>query len=135
MKPFDKAIGALLIALILIRVNGGIVAPTVSGPARVVIVQETGERMPPAQKDMLVEIQTGKGPVASYLKSRLHSVQVLDDDAKDENGQSVVSGGWIEGVRLPAVVILGAKTGQVLHRGQLPATPDELLGWLKGNGL
>lgn len=135
MKPADKALWAALVVLVLLRATGGgLVAPAIAGPARVVIVHETADDTV-AQRDMLAEIQIGKGPVAEYLKSKGHTIQVLDDDTQDENGQRVVDEAWLEGVRLPAVVILDATSRQAQQRGQLPATPDGLLGWLKGKGL
>lgn len=133
MKPFDKALGALLVALILLRVTGAgaSIGGKLTGPAQVVIVHETADTT--SERARLITALRN-GPTAEYLKTKGHALLVIDDDAVDENGAAVVKPDWITGVQLPAVAVLDS-AGRTAYRGPLPATADQLLELLKGKGL
>lgn len=133
MKPFDKALGALLVALILVRVTGAgaSIGGKLTGPALVVIIHETADTNTERAR-MITALRNG--PAAEYLKSKGHSLLVIDDDAIDANGLGVVKPDWITGSQLPVVVVLD-NSGRVAYREPLPATADLLLESLKGKGL
>lgn len=125
MKPLDKYLLVALLALVALRVTGtgpAIVAP--SGPVRAVIVHETGE-MTPALSRLVTALRTGGA--AEALQARSVPLDVLDDDSIDERGQAIVPPEWIQGVPLPALVIVDGTTRQVVRKGPLPATAAEVL--------
>lgn len=120
MKPFDKALWAALVVLLLMKyVGGGTLVPVATGPMQIVVVRESGDTTPGFSRTV-TELRNGEA--AAYLKSKNHRFDVWDDDVVDEKGQRLVNAEWIAGLALPAVVLLDGTSGRVLHRETLPAT-------------
>jgi len=133
MKPLDKALWVALFALVALRVTGGgsLVGPSVPDQLRIVIVRESGDTTAELARTINA---LRNGPAAAYLKSKNHRLDVLDDDAVDENGKSVVDPAWISGVGLPVIVLLDGKTGKLVDHQPLPLDADAVLTWLKNKG-
>jgi hypothetical protein len=109
--------------------------PVVEGAKRIVVIREAMEPTPELSRT-LVLLQSG--PVADYFKSKGHTVQIFDDEAKDEQGNpSAYVQAWLKILGdkpLPAVAIEDVTTRNVVHKDKLPASADAVLSIVKGVG-
>lgn len=133
MTTPNKLAVSFVLALVLLRLTGtgaSPLAPAVRGPLRVVIVHETLDTTPQLAR-LITALRRDGNEVEEYLRTKQHTLDVLDDDHQS------VDAAWFAGVRLPAVVLLDANTGQVQGRGELPADRQlpALLAWLKSQGV
>lgn len=104
-----------------------VVAP-VSGPREIILAYES-QNASPELKGALVSLRSG--PVADRLKSKQHTLGIVDLDEKDKDGNptpAVVA--WkrqFPGLQNPAIVIRDA-SGKVLHGEVLPvaATSEQI---------
>jgi hypothetical protein len=98
--------------------------PQPTGPLTILLVRESGDSTP--EMAMLIrDLRTG--PVADYLKSKMHALGVLDTNAKDPDGKpSPAVEEWrphFSGLTLPALVVYDPTTKRVLSKQAItPAT-------------
>lgn len=104
-------------------------APEV-GTRNVLIVRET-EDTTPEQARLATALRTGAH--AEYLKTKGHTLRILDDDAVNENGQPVAELAKYKPFTIPELLII-APPDKLLHRGPLPATAEAVIETLKANG-
>lgn len=101
--------------------------PVTVGKRAVVILRETDDNTPAIG---LLTTQLRTGEAAAYLKSKGHTLDILDDD----NPAPIVTKLVALGVAEPALFILDAATGAVVHQQPLPASAAEVLAVLKAHG-
>jgi hypothetical protein len=134
MNLFDRLSWLALIVGGLMLLNGGgdlPFTPAVSGPRTVVILHETAE-VTPELSQAFVALRSGDN--ASYLKSKNHSLLILDDDAVTTGGQPfpLIASLKGEGVPLPATFVLDGK--KVVAKSQLTGGAAQVMELLKGAG-
>ena len=101
------------------------------------IVRETADVTTP-QSALLVKLRTGTA--GSYLKTKGHTLSILDDDSVNEHGQpSKVVEAWrphFAGMTLPALFIIDAQTRQLLHKESIAptATADNIIERVREHG-
>lgn len=96
--------------------------PVVEGRRVVVILHESGE--PTAEFGrMKLALRKQGGEHAKYLAAKGHSLLILDKETPDENGQplAIVTQLNAINVPLPALFIINADTGDLLHSQPLTA--------------
>jgi hypothetical protein len=98
-----------------------------------VILHKTGDDMP-ADASLYVQLQDGES--AAYLKSRGHTLDILDDDPENQPTRvvSLLSKLNALGVAKPALYVLDASTGAVVHSQPRPSTAAEILDVVKSHG-
>lgn len=104
--------------------------PAPVGVRSVLIVRET-EDTTPEQARLATALRTGTH--AEYLKTKGHSLRILDDDAVNENGQPVAELAKYKPFSIPELLII-SPPDKLLHRGPLPKTADEVMSRLKEHG-
>lgn len=135
-RPSVKPLIPLFVLLVLRAiVAGGISLPSIipgpsEGPRQVLIVRETEETNP---KLAMMTTALRVGAHADYLKSKGHQLLILDDDAKNENGQPVKALEPFKPFTVPEILIVEPPS-KVLARQKLPETADEVMTLLKANG-
>jgi hypothetical protein len=111
--------------------------PTPAGSRSVILIRETAETT--AQLARLIT-SLRQGPSAEYLKSKKHSLTVLDDDAVGSDGKPyAVVEAWrphFAGMTLPVLIIVDPATQTLLRKVSLPgdATDDTVIQMLKAYG-
>lgn len=111
--------------------------PVVEGKRSILIVRETADATPDVAR-MITALRTP--PHADYLKSKGHTLAILDDDSVDENGNpSPLVEAWrphFAGMTLPVVFVIDPAGGKLIHKQSIPstATADDVMQILKGNG-
>ena len=107
----------------------------VEGRRTVVILHET-ETDTDEFARLVVALRAGAH--ADYISSKGHTLTILDDDAKDENGQPVplVSTLLPLNPQLPALFVLDSGDGRRLHHQALPAdaTAADVMAVLREHG-
>jgi hypothetical protein len=137
------AISLLLFGIALVCFGGELrgLVPSIggaAGPCDIVMVRETAEDTPEIGR-LVVGLQSGD--VAAYFESKGHELILVDDDAKDPNGNKAAILTAVEpqlsGLAPPQVVVIDRATRRVVHKQSVPAkaTAAELLAALKGAGL
>lgn len=104
------------------------------GPRNIFIIHESADSTPSFARTLTA---LRNGPVADYLKSKGHSLAILDDDVTDADGQPpAVLMKWradYPTVKLPAILIADA-TGKPLLAESLDAnadSPESILATIK----
>lgn len=105
----------------------------VPGKRTVVILHETGDDAP-ADGQLYVALR--QGDFAGYLASHGHTLDVLDDDpeSQPERVAALLAKLNALGVTKPAIYVLDAATGEVIHSQPRPATVAEILQVVKSHG-
>lgn len=110
--------------------------PVVQGKRLAVIVRETGDQSP-ALARTVVALRAGKQ--AAYLKEKGHTLKLLDDDSKTEDGLTDPDLALVEpeirGKPLPVLVVL-TEDGRALGTTSLPAefSADSVVEFIKKHG-
>ena len=118
MQPLEKTLWIALVALLLLRYGGGVVAPVVpDGPLHAVVVYETLDTSPELAR-MLTALRTP--PESDKIKAAGHRLDALDDE------HPTVKSEWLLGVTPPALVILNS-AGGLVKASPLPTTVDGVL--------
>lgn len=109
--------------------------PVPAGARAVLILHESAETTPQVAR-LLTQLRTGQH--AEYLRSRGHSLSILDDDAVGFDGRpSPAVEAWrshFAGLTLPAVLIYDPDRSAIIAKQALPATSAELIELVKRNG-
>jgi hypothetical protein len=111
--------------------------PVVEGKRAVLIIRESADSTPEVAR-MITGLRNA--PHADYLKSKGHTLSILDDDAVDAIGQpSPLVAAWREhfaGMTFPVVFILDPNGPKLIHKESLSATAgaDAVMGLLKKHG-
>jgi hypothetical protein len=109
--------------------------PVPAGARAVLILRETAESTPQLAR-LLTQLRTGQH--AEYLRSKGHSLSILDDDAVGSDGRpSPAVELWrphFAGLTLPAVLIYDPTSKVVIAKQSLPATSAEVIETLKRHG-
>lgn len=111
--------------------------PTPAGSRALLILRETAETTP-----QLARLVTGlrSGPSAEYLKSKSHTLDILDDDSVGSDGKpSKIVEGWrphFKDLTLPALLIYDPKTKVVVFKQSLPVTEtaESVVATLRAHG-
>lgn len=137
-KPADLLLAVALLLLVGVPFAGGVegcrlpnvVAP--SGPRVALIVHEQ-ESDTAAWGAFVTALRDGEP--SKYITEHKHSLLILDDDGKDENGQPSPFLAKFAPYKVPELLIL-SPPDKLLHREPLPADPkaDAVLAALKANG-
>ena len=105
--------------------------PVPDGPLQVTILHESTATTPEMARTF-TNLRTGTSQ--SYLKSKGHTLNILDDDLTDAAGKpSPLVTKWAPIGTLPELVI-GTADGKVIWRGPLPATADGVIEAIKRAG-
>lgn len=111
------------------------VPPPSVGPRGLTIIRETADSNP---REAILYTSLRSGALADYLKSKNHSLQILDDDSVGSDGKpSPAVEAWkpiVSGMTLPVLVIYDPKTRNVLGKYTLPATSGEVIELVKKHG-
>lgn len=107
----------------------------VSGKRAVLILRETADA---TDRTRALIVGLRAGAQASYLKSKGHSLTILDDDTVDKDGKPVLDK-WtphIAGLTLPVCIVYDPETRTILDKQSLPAaaTADTVIEFLKRAG-
>lgn len=111
--------------------------PVVSGKRALLIVHETADTTTPIS-GLLVKLRTG--PSFDYLKTKGHTLSILDDDSVNEHGQpSKLVEAWrphFAGMTLPVLFIIDAQTNQLLRKETIAptATADNIIERVRETG-
>ncbi len=109
----------------------------VVGPKNIVIFRESKDTTHEFARTISL---LRSGEPAEYLKSKKHSLYILDVDTRKGDGQQPkVVQDWlptIKGMQLPCMVIFDPTTNKLVHKQELSAnaTADQVVVSIKGNG-
>ena len=123
---------ALALWLAIGAPHGGgcsVVVPA-AGPRQLLVVRETADTTPEFGR-YLTELRAGE--TAKYLKEKKHTLEILDQNGKDENGQPAAELVKYQPFSPPELFII-APPDKLLSRQKLPPNPAELLAAVKANG-
>lgn len=113
------------------------VPPIPTGPLTILLIRESKDSTP-EMATTIRDLRTGAA--ADYLKSKSHSLGILDVDAKDPDGKpSPAVEEWrkyFAGLTLPAVVMYDPATKQLIHKQPLApgTTAASLITTIKEHG-
>lgn len=111
--------------------------PTPAGSRSLFIIRETAETTPQLAR-LVTSLRSG--PSADYLKSKGHTLTILDDDAVGSDGKpSRFVEAWrphFANLALPALIIYDSKTQAILLKVSIgpTATAAEVITSLKAHG-
>lgn len=106
----------------------GVLTP--SGPRTVLIVREASDSTSETARTLTTALRTGEP--AKYIAAKGHSLLILDDDSKDENGQPSPVLAKFAPFAVPELLIIAGD--KAIHREKCPATADGVLAVLKAKG-
>lgn len=101
-----------------------------AGPRTVLIVREASDSTTETARVLTTALRTGES--AKYLAAKGHSLLILDDDSKDENGQPSPVLAKFAPFAVPELLIIAGD--KAIHREKCPATADAVLAVLKAKG-
>lgn len=101
-----------------------------AGPKTVLIVRETEDTTP---EQAIVATGLRAGAHADYLKSKGHSLLILDDDAVNEAGQPLPLLAKFKPYSVPELLIV-SPPDRLIHREPLPASADAVMAAIKAKG-
>lgn len=94
---------------------------TPAGPRRILIVRETADATPQLNGELIL---LRKDPIAAYLTSKGHRLDILDLDAKDKDGapiKAVTEFKTNYATLKPPAILIQAENNAVVHAASLPA--------------
>lgn len=150
MTNLRRNIGLLLLvvaaSLGVVRVGGcdlgsihlpSIVTPNAPESFALAFVRESSQQTPD-QGRLITSLRAGEA--GKYLAEKKHSLEIIDLDDRDENGQPAKGVAEVaevlKGNKLPALVVLDPKSRRVLEIREIPpaTTGAEFVQILKGCG-
>ncbi len=122
----------LIVALgwLVLSQGKGCDSVAVPGVRQVVIVHEAQEQTPEFSR-MAVALRVGKP--AEYLKSKGHTLLILDDDAIAADGKPSPLLDPFRPLNPPELIVV-KPPASVLYRGKLPDTADEVIAEVQRHG-
>lgn len=112
------------------------VPPQPIGALSLLLIHETADTTPEFAR-LITDLRTDH---ADYLKSKSHTLSILQDDDKDENGNpSSLVAAWrpfYSGLKLPALLIIDPRVKLVVHKQSLEptATAEQIMSRVKELG-
>lgn len=103
--------------------------PVVEGKRHLVIIRETEDSTPDLAL-LLTDLRDGEH--AAYLSSKGHKLDILDDDLSAPIVANLRP--QLAGMTMPALFILDAATGAMVHKQTLPASAAEVINVVKAHG-
>lgn len=109
--------------------------PVVVGPRAVLIVHEVADKTPDFAR-LITALRAG--PQAEYLKTKGHTLRILDDDSLDQDGKPALEAWrpYFSSLTLPVLLVIDPTAKVVLHKESIApsATAESVVQKVKEHG-